>query len=1115
MRILAPHRPRSFLLLSLACLLLGAVPGLADEPKGGPPELKRLKLRSIGPSAGGRVCRACGVPGDPLTYYAATAAGGVWKSADGGISWHPVFDDQPIATIGSIAVAPSDPNVLYAGSGEGNIRGNVQPGNGIYRSTDAGKTWQHVWKQEGQIGTMTVHPANPDVAYAAVLGHAFGPNEERGVYRTTDGGKSWKRVLFKDRDTGASDVCLDPHNPRILFAGLWQVRRRPWELVSGGPGSGLWTSRDGGDTWVQLVPTPGRESPDFGKDAPEGKKYCDGLPEGNWGKVCVAVAPSDPRRIYAMIEAEKGGLYRSDDGGETWKLANGHHGLRQRAWYFSTLTVHPRNADVVYFPQVPLLRTTDGGRTLERVKGPHHGDHHDVWIDPKNPDRMIDSNDGGVDISVDGGRTWYGPPLPICQFYHVACDNRTPYYVSGCIQDIGTACGPSNSLVSGGIKMGDWYPVGGGETGFTAHDADDPNIVYAGEYGGYLSRYDHRTRQVTSIGIYPYNPSGHGGADLRLRFQWTAPLLLSPHDPKVIYHAAQILFRSEDAGRTWTAISPDLTRNDKEKQKESGGPLTGDNTGVEIYDTIYAVAESPKQKGLLWVGSDDGLVHVTHDGGKNWTNVTPKELPEWGTVVCIEPSPFDAETALVVVDAHRLDDMRPYLFRTADGGKTWKRLGADLPQDVYLRVVRFDPQKKGLLYLGSDRGLAFSRDDGATWTPLKLNFPTVAVCDLVVKGDDLVVGTSGRSIWILDDLTPLREMGPGVLEKPAFLFPAPPVYRYLWGGALEEEQRRGVGANPPVGAAINYHLKAKPKGDIQLEVLDARGQVVVRFSSKEEEKEPEDVGDYSEEKDKKLILPLEPGLHRIHWNLRYEGAQPIKKAKVDSGKPREGPLVLPGTYTLRLTVDGQVLTTPLEVRFDPRERLGQPFQMPPAVLEGLAPPVRQALLRADPQAPVSQQDLEEQLQFVLKVRDDINRLARTVEQLRAVRQQIQVRDKLLADDARAAPLVKMGKEAAARLDALEERLHNPKAKVVYDILAQKGGAQLYSQLIWLYEMARAGERAPNQGLKEVYAEQSALLQKYEAEWQALLSGELAKLNEQARQLQIPDLILPAPPKAPK
>ena len=1045
----------------LAVCALGTSVLTGQEQKAGetPAVFKALKYRSIGPAAGGRVSRVAGVPGDPTVYYAATASGGVWKSSDAGATWKSVFDDQPISSVGSIAVAPSNANIVYVGSGEANIRGNVAAGNGIYKSADAGKTWTHVWKQEGQIGTMVVHPSNADVAYAAVLGKAFGPNPERGVYRTKDGGRTWQQVLKKDADTGASDVALDPRNPSIVFAGLWQARRKPWELTSGGPGSSLHVSRDGGDTWKALTGN--------------------GLPEGTWGKVGVAVAPSDGRRVYALIEAEKGGIFRSDDGGDIWTLVNPSRLVRQRAWYYSTLTINPANPDDVYFPQVPMLRTIDGGKTLQTVKGLHHGDHHDLWIDPQNPKRMIGANDGGVDISINGGETWYAPPLPISQFYHVSVDTRRPYHVAGAMQDLGTAQGPSMSL-SGGIALDDWHGVGGGEAGHVVSDWSDPNIVYAGEYLGIITRYDHRTGEARNVSAWPENPSGHGGVDMKYRFQWTAPIAMSPHDPKVVYHGAQVIFRTSDGGQTWEAISADLTRNDTSKQQWSGGPITGDNTGVETYGTVFAIAESPKLRGVIWAGTDDGLVHVTRDGGKQWSNITSgmSGLPEFGTISAVEPSPFDAATAYVVVDAHRLDDTKPYLFKTSNYGSSWTRLDGSLPRDEYLHVVREDPARKGLLYVGTERGVMFSADDGATWQRLKLNLPTVAVHDLVVKDDDLVVGTHGRSIWILDDLQPVREMNDKIASSAVHLFPVADATRWRMGGGSWAYKHARFD-NPPTGASIYYFLKDKPKGELKIEILTVDGKVVRTLSSIP--REP----DYSSEDDdpedlKKKALVTDAGVQRAVWDLAWEGARKIKGGKIDTGDPSEGPRAIPGTYQVRLTVDGTTRTAPLKVVADPR---------------GSAPAA----------------DLEGQLAFALRVRNDISKLTDLVNRLRSIREQLQSRSTSLQprkDEGGIADLLKNAEAVIKRAATLEDRLHNPTAEVVYDILAMRGGTRLYSRLSPLQMWAIEAEGPPTSGMRQVLEQQEKELETLARETDTFIRDDVMPLNELARKLSLQFVILP-------
>ena len=1136
--------------LILALLIVNSPLAPAAEP---PKEFAAVKYRSVGPYAGGRVSRACGVPGDPLTYYAATASGGVWKSADGGLTWKPVFDDQPTSSVGSVAVAPSDPNVVYVGTGEANIRGNVSPGAGLFKSEDAGKTWKHVWKSVGQIGTVAVHPRNADVAFAAVLGHAFGPNSERGVYRTTDGGKTWQRVLYKNEYAGCSDVAIDPNNPRVIFAGFWEARRRPWELVSGGPGSDLYVSRDGGETWKSLKASPGRES---------GDSPTNGLPAGIWGKVGVAVAPSHSQRVYALIEADKGGLFRSDDGGEKWDRVSDDRTLRQRAWYYSTLTVHPTNPDVVYAPNVPLLKSGDGGRTFAPVRGCHHGDHHDLWIDPKNPDRMIDSNDGGVDISADGGKTWYAPPLPLAQFYHVSADTSVPYRVMGCMQDLGSASGPSHSLKGGGIGLGDWHTVGGGEAGFAVADPSDPNIVYAGEYGGIMTRYDNRTKQSRNVTINQWNPSGIDPFKHKYRFQWTAPILVSQHDPKTVYHAGNVLFRSRDGGRTWDAVSKDLTRNDRQKQQWSGGPITGDNTGAETYCTIFALGESPKQKGLLWAGTDDGRVHLTRDDCKTWTDVTANVpgLPDWGTVTCIEASPHDAGTAYLVIDNHRMDDYRPYVWKTTNFGQTWTAITDGLDPATHGKAVREDPKKKGLLYLGTERGVMVSTDAGKIWRSLQLNLPTVPVHDLVVKGDDLVVGTHGRSIWILDDLTPVRETTAAIQAKAAHLFSVRSATKWhLGGGNVSSHLRGSTAPNPAYGAAIWFQLGKDPTADATLEILDVKGTIVARAKAAKPKasggREPPDSGGGHDDDDddnkpptkKERKLEAKAGLNRFVWDLTHDGAEVIPNARVDSGNPAAGVPVSPGKYTARLSANGQTLTTEIEVKPDPRWAAGPLLsarwqQLSPAEasifrdLLGEQPRLNFTIPKdtpkVDPKTPLDEQaelkkrtaelaaklaeppaELAAQEKLSLRVRDDITKLSDAVVRLRGVKKQIDLRKELLKDNADAKELLKQSAALEKKLDELEGKLHNPKAKVTYDIFAARGGAMLYSQLTWLLSNLTDGDGPPTKAQVELADDLEKQLTAHLAAFDKVVKEDVGTLNAAAKKLGVPELYVP-PAKKP-
>jgi photosystem II stability/assembly factor-like uncharacterized protein len=1021
-----------------------------------------LAYRLIGPAVGGRLTRVYGVAGDPDTYYLAAAQGGVWKSINGGLEWSPVFDEQPTQSIGSLAVAASDPNVIYVGSGEANIRGNVAMGTGIFKSSDAGKTWTQVWKTRGQIGTLVVHPGNPDIAYAAVLGSPFGPNADRGVYRTVDGGRTWQRVLFKNSDTGASDIAMDPINPRILLAGLWQARRTPWSLTSGGPGSGLYRSIDGGDHWTKIT----------GED----------FPKDNVGKVGVAFAPSDSRRAYALIEAEKGGLFRSDDNGETWTLVNESHTLRQRAWYYSTMTVDPKDPDTVWFPQVNLLRSIDGGKTVQSMqKKLHHGDNHDLWIDPRDPLRMIDGNDGGVDVTTDGGNTWYSSPLPLAQFYNIDVDDRVPYHVGGTMQDWGTASGPSRALNEGGNIPGLWLAVGGGESGDFAYDPAEPGNIYAGEYGGYLSHYIEGSAQQRNISIYPFDPSGHGAADLEYRFQWTAPLATSPHDPKVLYHGANVLFRTRDRGVTWEKISPDLTRDDKSKQQWSGGPITGDNTGVEVYDTIFAIAESPLAAGTIWTGSDDGLVYITRDDGANWGKVTPPGLPMWAKVGCIAPSPHQAGGAWVAADAHWSDDTHPYLFHTTDFGKSWRRMGGNLPEDVTVLSVREDPDDAQFIYIGTEHGVHISRDGGVTFEPLKLNLPAVAVTDIETRHGDLILGTRGRGIWVLEGIIALRQASAAARESALQLFSSKPAYRFRNETRWSKE---GGLKDPKIGAQVSYWLKNKPEGDLSMEIYDAQGRKVRTLSSvvKTAQYAPDDPDQPTEAPEAELTKY--PGFNRVVWDLRHEGARRLEEAKIDAGTPEVGPMVAPGKYTLKLLV-------------------GAPG---PQRLSA----TREIEVLADPRAGMSDADIRASVDFSLAVRDAMDRTLDAIENVRAAREQADGLKRRLEKDGQQADLIPLATALSKRCEDIEARLHNPKAQVVYDILAQKGGAQLYSQISYLYAVSGAAtsDDSPPEGSRERLAALDQQVAALNAEVQAMRAKEITELESSLNARGVPRILLP-------
>lgn len=894
-----PRRLRRVLLSSLAvaAYALTCTPQANADNQSHPQVsdslFKSMRWRGIGPYRGGRALAATGVTGEPGLFYFGAAAGGVWKTTDSGATWKPIFDSQPISSIGAIAVAPSNHDIIYVGSGEGALRGNITVGDGIYKSTDGGKNWVNVGlKDSRQIGALIVDPQNPDIVLVAALGHAFGPNAERGVFRTTDGGKTWNKVLYKDDNTGAIDVTFDPHDSKIVYAAMWQVRRQPWNFSSGGPGSSLYRSEDGGVTWTEL--------------------HGNGLPEGILGRIDVSISAADSKRIYAMIEAKEGGLYRSDDAGAHWARINDDGRIRQRAWYFSKIYADPKSVDTVYALNTGMLRSTDAGKTFNLVSATH-GDHHGLWIDPADPRRLIDANDGGASVSLDTGSTWSTQDnQPTAQFYHVAVDNRFPYWVYGAQQD------NSNLAVAsfddeGVIGPRSWYAAGGGECGFVLPDPRDALIIYSNSENS-IGRYDKHKEQVQDISAWPVDNAGHPAGELEHRFNWTSPLMLSPHDPDTLYVASEVVWKTTDHGRSWKIISPDLTRNDKSKQIASGGPLTKDITSVEYYDTVFALAESPLVKETLWAGSDDGLVHITTDGGAHWKNVTPKGMPEWGTVSMIDPSHAHAGTAYLAVDRHKLDDLKPYAWKTADNGRTWTNIAGGLPEGAFVHVVREDPAKAGLLYAGTEQGVFVSFDDGGHWQKLQLNLPPSPIHDLQVKGDDLVAATHGRSFWILDDLKPLRQITSDTAAQDVVLFKPQTALHLSYPD--EVNTRRPVGENPPAGALIDYVLKNKPDGEVTVDILDAGGKLMRHLSSTKTMKEvqPPEWPDRIVPND---LIPAAAGMNRLVWDLRMSDPEQIPGAFYSGATPR-GPRVPPGQYTVRLTVGGKNVEQPLKVAADPR-----------------------------------------------------------------------------------------------------------------------------------------------------------------------------------------------------
>ena len=1024
----------------------------ASTPTGRIPEnlFGAMRWRQVGPFRGGRALAVTGVPGEPTVFYFGAASGGIWRSSDAGANWEPIFDKEDIASIGSIAVGPSDHNIIYAGSGEACIRGNITYGNGVYKSLDRGKTWKNIGlKNTRHIGAVIVDPKNANVVFVAALGHAYGSSEERGVFRTTDGGATWQKVLYKDNKTGAIDVVFDPSNSNTLFASLWEVYRTPWSLNSGGPGSGLFKSTDGGTTWTRL----------------EGH----GLPAGIMGRIGVSVSGADSNRVYAMIESKEGGLYRSDDGGENWMRVNEDGRLRQRAWYFTHVFADPKSADTVYVLNTGMFRSVDGGRRFDLLPAPH-GDHHGLWIDPDNPQRLINGNDGGAIVSTDGGKTWstqYNQPT--AQFYHVITDDRWPYYIYGAQQDNSTIAIKSYDD-DGVIGRQDWYQVGGGESGYIAPYPPDPNIVFAGAEG-FISRFDKRTEQLVDISVMPLDVAGNGAEKLLHRFQWTSPLFISPHDPNTLYSAAEMVFKSANGGQSWTAISGDLTRNDKSKQKPSGGPISLDITSVEYYDTIFALAESPLKKDMLWAGTDDGLAHLSLNGGQSWTNVTPKDLPEWSMISIIESSHHDPGTAYLAVDRHKLDDFRPFIYRTRDYGKSWTLIANGIPEGSYVRAIREDPQRKGLLFAGAETGVYFSLDDGANWQPLKLNLPTVPIHDLNIHNDDVIVATHGRSFWVLDDITPLRQIDANSANAEMILYKPQAGLRLHLPDAIE---RRGpVGDNPPMGAIIDYYFKEAPKEEVKLEILDADGKLVRRFSSRQK-KEAEQPPEWPDQIKEITTLPAAAGMNRYAWNLRWESPVKIPGAFYSGLGPR-GPIALPGKYKVKLAVGGRSQTQTLEIVIDPRVKN------------------------------VTQDDLQKQFELAVQVREANADLHRAVNQIRELRSGIKALRARLENDPRLRLLLDQAETLDRKMTPVEEGLIQVNMKGSEANLAFPN--MLNEQLDSFSASVQAGDSTPTRQQYEVFRMLRGRLDQQLASWRQILASDLPALNESIRKSDLPVLYL--------
>ncbi|ALI99343.1 WD40/YVTN/BNR-like repeat-containing protein [Rufibacter tibetensis] len=998
-----------------------------------------MTWRSIGPYRGGRSATVTGVPGKPNLYYFGSTGGGVWRTKDGGSSWENISDKYFGGSIGAVAVSEADPNVIYVGEGEKTVRGNVSSGFGMWKSEDAGLTWRHIGlKDSKHISRVRIHPKNPDLVYAAAMGNIYAPNDMRGVYRSKDGGKNWERVLFVNNEVGVVDLTIDPVNPRNLYATSWRVQRTPYSLSSGGPGSGIWKSTDGGDTWKEI-------------------SRATGLPKGTLGIIGVTVSPVNNQRVWALVEAEDGGLFRSENGGESWTKVNEDRSLRQRAWYYTRLTADPQNVDGVYVLNVGHHYSTDGGKTFKSIPTPH-SDHHDLWIAPEDPKRMIIADDGGAQVSFDGGENWSTPDnQPTGQFYRVVTDNAFPYRIYGAQQD-NSAVRIASRTSGRSIGQHDWEETAGSESAHIAVNPKDPEIVYGGNYGGFIGRLDHKTGFERTINVWPDNPMGHGAEGMKYRFQWNFPIFFSPHNANRLYTTSNHVHVTTNEGQSWEVISPDLTRNDKTKLGPSGGPITKDNTSVEYYGTIFAAMESPAEEGVIWTGSDDGLVHVTRDAGKTWTNVTPKALPEWSMINSVDPHPTQKGVMYMAATLYKTGDFQPLLFKTTDYGKSWTKITTGIPATHFTRVVRVDPKRAGLLYAGTEYGMYVSFNDGASWKPFRLNLPMVPITDLTIKNDNLIAATQGRGFWIIDDLTLLHQLTPQLADSKSHLFKPMPTYKTLGGNFANTKFE---GQNHPGGVMMHFYLPTAPDttSKIALEILEKDGKLIRKYTYGAKE---------AAEK-----LEAKTGLNRFVWNMTYPEASRFE-GMILWGGGTQGPKAIPGTYKARLTVNGQPQETEFEILQDPRS-----------------------------QTPLA--DLQAQQAFLLSVRDKLTETHDAISKIREARTQMNAVTARFQGRADMKDVLDAAKAMNKKMTEVEETLYQTKNRSGQDPLNYP--IRLNNKLANLASQASVGDFRPTDQMyafqKEVTAQIDEQLQKLNQ----VFATDLPALNQLIRSKNVDAIML--------